>query len=326
VANISVIVPTYNCGEFIVDSVESIRRQTLPPLEIIVVDDGSTDDTARLVQGIDDPRIRYVHQPNAGVSMARNAGLSLATGEYIAFNDADDLWRPEILERQMALLGHDPDLAFVFANFVRFDHDDRTVLPDQFTFYHELPGVPVEAGPSPGTFVIQGDPFAALIGFGDPPGFTQVVLFRRKAVEGLTFDPGLRTNQDLAFVMRATMRGKVGFNTAVLADVRRHGDNATADYGRLAESKLAALLTLEPFVESEPRRRAYEARLARAYVAAASLHCRERRFAKGLRRYRQALGIRGFYGRKAKGAIRVAESIIRSAFPGASAVGRGHGR
>jgi glycosyltransferase involved in cell wall biosynthesis len=315
VPNISVIVPTYNRGEFIVDSVESIRRQTLPPTEIIVVDDGSTDETARLVHEIDDARIRYIHQPNAGVSVARNTGLAHASGEYIAFQDADDLWRPEMLERQMALLGHDPDLACVFTNFVRFDHEDGTVLPDQFTFYHELPTVPVEPGPMPGTFVIQGDAFTALIGFGDPPGFTQVILFRREAVEGLAFDPALRTNQDLPFVLRATMRGKVAYNTAVLADVRRHDGNATVDYRRLAESKLAALLTLEPYIDSEPRRRAYEDRLVRAYVAAASLHCRERRFPAGLGRYREALRIRGSYRRKAKGAIRVAESVVRSAFP-----------
>jgi glycosyltransferase involved in cell wall biosynthesis len=315
-ARISVIVPTYNSGEFIVDAVESALAQTLEATEIIVVDDGSTDRTRTLIERIRDSRIRYVFQENAGVSVARNKGLSFATGELIAFLDADDLWRPTMLEKQAALLNHDPQIAFAFTNFARFDHPVGTVLPDQFTFYPELPNVPVAEGPLPGTFVIQGDAFTALIGFHDPPGFTQVIMFRRALIGGLAFDPALRLNQDLPFVMRAAMRGTVGFNTEVLADVRRHDANATVSYEKLAETKLAALLTLRADIASEPRRHAYEARLMRAYISAATLMCHDRRLAKGVRYYRSALSIRGSFGRKLKGGIRLAAAIARSVMPG----------
>jgi glycosyltransferase involved in cell wall biosynthesis len=315
-ASISVIIPTYNSGEFIVDTVESVLAQTLEASEILIVDDGSTDHTRALIEGIGDSRIRYVRQENAGVSVARNTGLSLATGEFIAFLDADDLWRPTMLEKQAALLNHDPGISCAFTNFVRFDHPEGTVLPDQFTFYPELSTLPVRDGPIPGTFVIQGDAFTALIGFYDPPGFTQVIMFRRSSIDGLAFDPTLRLNQDLPFVMRATMRGKVTFNTEVLADVRRHRANATINYEKLAESKLAALLTLRPHIDSESRRIAYEARLTRAFISAANLMCRDRRWAEGLRAYRNALGIPGSYARKLKGGIRLAWAISLSALPG----------
>jgi glycosyltransferase involved in cell wall biosynthesis len=315
-ARISVIVPTYNSGEFIVEAVESVLAQTLDATEIIVVDDGSTDHTRSLIESIGDSRIRYVYQENAGVSVARNRGLSLATGEFIAFLDADDLWRPTMLAKQAALLNHDPGLGFAFTNFVRFVHPEGTVLPDHFTFYPELFTLPVRDGPMPGTFVIQGDAFRALIGFHDPPGFTQVIMFRRGVLGGLAFDPALRLNEDLSFVMRVSMRGKVAFNTEVLADVRRHGKNATITHEKLAESKLAAFLTLKPHIDSEPRRKAYEARLVKAFISAAKLMCQDRRWAEGFRAYRSALGIPGSYASKLKGGIRLAEAIARSAAPG----------
>jgi glycosyltransferase involved in cell wall biosynthesis len=311
-AAITVIMPTFNCAAFIRESVESIQRQTLPPREIIIVDDGSTDDTRQVIQQIDDPRVQYVAQENAGVSAARNRGLELASSEYITFLDADDRWRPTMLEKQAALLDHDQSLACAFTNFVRFQHPEGTVLPDQFTFYPEIATLPVRSGPLPGTYVILGDAFSALVGFGEIPAFTQVTMYRKRAVESLTFDPSLQL-EDLAFFLRATLKGGVAFNAEVLADVRRHGQNLTLHYTSLGPAKLPALLAVRPYVDSQPRRRAYHDRLVKAYIDTAVTMSRHREITAGLRAFHGALRVPGSNVRKAKGGIRLAQAVARSA-------------
>ncbi len=97
---VSVIIPSYNYGHFVVDAVESALAQTYRPIEIIVVDDGSTDDTRDRLRGFAD-RIHYVYQNNRGLSAARNTGIRLAKGEWIALLDADDVWHREKTEVQL---------------------------------------------------------------------------------------------------------------------------------------------------------------------------------------------------------------------------------
>lgn len=106
---ISVIIPAFNSAALVTQAVDSALAQTLPPNQIIVVDDGSTDDTrARLASYSD--RIQYFHQPNRGVASARNTGLAHASGDLIAFLDADDVWHPRKLELQQAALSASPEI------------------------------------------------------------------------------------------------------------------------------------------------------------------------------------------------------------------------
>jgi glycosyltransferase involved in cell wall biosynthesis len=109
---ISVVIPSYNAARFVNQAIESVMHQTYSPVEIIVVDDGSTDDTAQILAALGD-RICYVHQANGGLSKARNRGIREARGELVAFLDADDKWLPEKLQKQWERLRADPDLKFV---------------------------------------------------------------------------------------------------------------------------------------------------------------------------------------------------------------------
>ena len=109
---VTVVIPTYNRAKVILRALETAFAQTYRNLEIIVVDDGSTDDTAAVLAPYWE-RIHYIHQSNQGASSARNRGIQEAQGEYIAFLDSDDEWLPAKLERQIELLEAQPDLSFV---------------------------------------------------------------------------------------------------------------------------------------------------------------------------------------------------------------------
>lgn len=107
--NFSVIVPLFNKAAFVVDAVFSILAQETGELEVIVVDDGSTDDGIQRLTLISDPRLVVLRQPNAGVAVARNAGIAAARGEFICFLDADDLWASDHLTKIMSLFHEDPE-------------------------------------------------------------------------------------------------------------------------------------------------------------------------------------------------------------------------
>ena len=109
---VSVIIPTYNRSTLVAEAIESVLAQTRPADEIIVVDDGSTDDTAEKLERFRE-RIQYIWQSNGGVSVARNTGLRHTNGDLVAFLDADDVWHPCKLERQLAILAQRPDLGLL---------------------------------------------------------------------------------------------------------------------------------------------------------------------------------------------------------------------
>jgi glycosyltransferase involved in cell wall biosynthesis len=153
---ISVIVPTYNGMPYVVEAIDSILAQAYDPVEVIVVDDGSTDDTASVVQ-VYGEAVRYYHQPNSGTSTARNQGVRLAHGEWLAFLDADDLWTINKLKMQTDLLHHNPTIDLVSGQVLEFSG----ATPDQHLQTMAVPGH------HPGAMLIKRDAFAEVGSFSE---------------------------------------------------------------------------------------------------------------------------------------------------------------
>ena len=117
---VSVIIPTYNSANYLPAAIESVLSQSFQDFEVIVIDDGSTDNTAMVVRDYE-PRIRYFCQTNSGVSKARNRGIEESKGEYVAFLDSDDTWLTDKLEHQIRALNQNPDYRVCYTAFVCVD-------------------------------------------------------------------------------------------------------------------------------------------------------------------------------------------------------------
>ena len=136
---VSVIIPTYNRAHLIGRAIKSILNQTYQDFELIVVDDCSFDNTEEVVKSFKDERIRYIkHDENRGADAARNTGIKVARGEYIAFQDSDDEWLPEKLEKQMkAFETAPPEVGVVYTGFLRIENDKKIYIPSSWVKHKE---------------------------------------------------------------------------------------------------------------------------------------------------------------------------------------------
>ncbi len=168
---VSVVIPTYNCATFLSKAIHSAYSQSRPALEVVVVNDGSTDGTLELLERLRSTlpaNFVFDSQPNGGEAAARNRGVALARGQYIAFLDADDAWLPDKLERQMQLFERDPALALTFTAYHRISTaggSELICLPDwqpttECALQHLVEGCCI----TPSTVVVRRD---ALLEVGD---------------------------------------------------------------------------------------------------------------------------------------------------------------
>lgn len=125
----SVVIPLYNKAECVKQTIDTVLAQTVRDFEIVIVDDGSKDESAAVVKSINDNRIRLIQQKNQGVSVARNTGISNAQGEIVAFLDADDLWMPEFLETVEKLFEKFPEAEVACPDY-QVSYGDRVVKPE----------------------------------------------------------------------------------------------------------------------------------------------------------------------------------------------------
>lgn len=131
---ISVVIPTYNCARWLPEAIDSVVTQNYPGCEIVVVDDGSTDNTREVLRKYEG-KINYVWQKNRGEAGARNAGIRAAHGEYIAFLDADDIWLPDKLAIQMPLFERNPRAGLVYGNFLYIDESGKLLRERKGKWY-----------------------------------------------------------------------------------------------------------------------------------------------------------------------------------------------
>lgn len=160
---VSVIIPAYNAAPYIGAAIESVIDQTYPHWELWVIDDGSTDNTSAVVERyLSDERVHYVYQENQERCVARNHGIRRATGHYIAFLDADDVWLPDKLNLQVAYLDAHPDVGLCFTQYKRMGRPDGPAAPVNFEpekdpFYALLTA---KTNIAPSTAVIRAEVFA----------------------------------------------------------------------------------------------------------------------------------------------------------------------
>lgn len=201
---VSVVIPTYNRIDTLPVSLDSVLGQTYENLEVIVIDDCSDDGTEEYLRGIGDVRVKYSRNSmNMGASAARNMGARLAQGEYLAFQDSDDEWMPDKLEKQMEQMTHDESLAMVYCEFGLYMEN---------RLFKTIPSktIPCENK--------AGDLFSRLLLF--PLISTQTILVRRNeflAEEG--FNESLRAYEDYEFTLRFSGKHRIGFVGEALVKV-----------------------------------------------------------------------------------------------------------
>jgi GT2 family glycosyltransferase len=269
---VSVIVPTYNRANCLAQAVESVFAQTYGDVEVLLIDDGSTDDTPGLVErrwGAE-PRLRYLRQENRGVSAARNLGLRSARGAYIALLDSDDSWMPWKLEAQLACLAAFPDAGMVWTDMQATDPDGRIVDPRYLrTMYHAYRWFTPEhlfrttrplaqiLNPVPDALrtatVRYGDIFSPML-MGNLV-HTSTVLLRRTRLEQVgTFDESMRTGEDYDFHLRTCRAGPVAFLDApAICYQRGRPDQLTRPEFALQIGR-NFLRTIEPVIERDRTR------------------------------------------------------------------------
>ena len=218
---VSVVIPTYNYGRFIGEAIRSVLAQTLPPSEIIVVDDGSTDQTATVVEAFGDV-VRYIRQDNAGVCAARNRGVNESMSELIAFLDADDTWEPTNLEKQVARFEIDDEVGLVHCGMREFD----TATGETIRFY--LDGA--EECVAESLLLWEGP---TIVG----PG---AITISRKAFDRVGgFDTRMKVGEDWDFCYRVARLFKIGFVAEPLVNYRKH---AAAAHHNVEEMERGMLL------------------------------------------------------------------------------------
>lgn len=213
---VSAIIPVYNGSRYIGQAIESVLSQTYSNYEIIVVNDGSTDNSYSVIQQYL-PQVRYVAQSNQGVAAARNHGLKLAKGELIAFLDQDDFFFPDKLSAQVSCLMEQPDLGFVIGGWAIVNDRGATVAAVQ-------PWLGLPRLDLPAILVWK-------------PVFLGAMLFRRsflELVEG--FDPSLSQTPDVDLVLRLALKGGYGdWVRQVIVGYRQHERNASLNSLQQAE-------------------------------------------------------------------------------------------
>ncbi len=237
---VSICIPTYNCSDVVRETIDSVLSQTLSDLEVIVVDDGSTDDTQAVVEGIEDGRVSYYRKENGGVSSARNLGLSKASGEYTAFLDHDDLWPDDFIEVMINRLQKSQNYGLAYCNITLKYADGREIKSYKAS--------EAKSG------LLTSDLFKR--------GFiwTSATLIRTSALKDCRYDESLKESyEDGDFFLRLSKNTQILFVSNVEAIRREHESNLSSAVG----TQPTRILVLERFYYRLGGKKLIPAKIAR---------------------------------------------------------------
>ncbi len=227
---VSVVIPAFNASNTLHQTLLSVSAQTYRNLEIIVVDDGSVDHTALIARAYSqiDPRVRLIQKSNGGVASARNAGTQASTAEFVAFIDADDLWHPTKIAKQMALLtASGNDMALVYSPFRRIDMSGMVRGSSR---NHRVDG-----------WVVNRHFYINFIGNGSSILIRKHVLNELGGYSSVLLEAGAQGCEDLLLQLRTALHYKFGTVPEYLVGYRMSPGNMSADEERMIRSSLLAL-------------------------------------------------------------------------------------
>ena len=229
----SIVIPTYNYGRFLGEAIQSVLDQTFQDFEIIIVDDGSTDNTMEVVSSFQDVRIRYIYQDHRGASAAQNVALYAARGEYITGMGADDLYLPQHLELKVKLLDSRPDVGLVCSDAYFFDDKTGATLgrlwhdpkrPDSWFDPVKAVQQPVKEFLRKGCFIMP-----------------QAAMIRRQVFATVgNFDESLPTHEDWELFVRIVQRFPIEIIDMPLLKLRQHNTNLLKNQEKLYLGAVAA--------------------------------------------------------------------------------------
>jgi len=194
---VSVVIPLYNRSTTILTCIESALNQSYPNIEVVVVDDGSTDSPLQALSKLQDPRVRLIHQMNQGACAARNNGIDQALGEYVALLDSDDAFFPDHLAESVARLTSEPLVDVVYGKILVDRGHGRTFVK---------PPRPPKKGQAIGEYLLCDQGFIQ----------TSTVVLKRELAAAVGYKPGLRFGQDTDFAIRLASKGAVFFMLSTL--------------------------------------------------------------------------------------------------------------
>jgi glycosyltransferase involved in cell wall biosynthesis len=229
---VSVVITTYNDQQFLPDAIESALAQTVPPAEVIVVDDGSNEDPGVVVGRYSD--VKLIWQPNQGLAAARNTGWRAARGRYVVFLDADDRLMPEALATNLDRFDQRSDCGFVYGGFRYIDADGRYL-------------------PTPPPKLVGEDAYASFLR-DNCVAMHATVMYRRDCLEEAGgFDARLRRCEDYELYLRLARRYPVTAGVEPIAEYRRHGGNTSLNYPLMLDTLLGVLRRQSPHIGDDMR-------------------------------------------------------------------------
>jgi len=270
IPSITAIIPTYNRASFISDAIASILDQSRPIDEIIVVDDGSTDNTNILLKSFGN-RINYIKQRNCGPGAARNRGIREASGDYIAFLDSDDLWVKDKTEIQLDFFNRHRHIDLVFgdmSNFSETVHDDGPEIKNKDIHdYLESHSANLDKILD---FIIEENVIP-----------TPSVMMKRECIQRIGFfDENLKIAEDFDYWIRASLVCRIGFINAVLVKRRKHPGNLVNDWvnRNLADIIVLSRISSKKNIISPQTQKLLEQKFARIHYDLGSYYFKKRDF------------------------------------------------